>query len=950
MRVIDAESRFSESTQCAGGSQALTEGFLADRSLLDGADRSSARFSGQLAKAGLLLVAALALTVLFAGNANAAYNHVAGPTFEVTTMTNVTAGQIAIDESTGDVYVLGQGGGGGGTGDIEKFTSAGVPSNFSSLGTNVINTTCTSQCLQIAVDNTGGPNQGTIYLSTTGSQTTCCNPEGPNFQSGGIMVFSPAGIQIDQIFERSQFEYDVRSCGVAVDQNGDLLVMHGEGQTNFTYLDKLDIESWSSNPEQVPPVVGTIGGDFSQPCKINENSFGRIYAQSGESPTSTGQVRYWNPDEFGTPDTIGLQVPESLKRTSTQVDPGPGLGFALDGDDNVYVNRTSSPTRIRKFDPDNSLVETFGSGELLQPSGIAVNKSTGVIYAADRSTNVAAKDVHIFNPVLVPDSLTGAFSATDHTEGVLDAEVDPVGGGEIETCKFQYVLQTTFNSSEFGSATDVPCVPGAPLNAATEVEAPITGLTLEQPYKFRVVSSNSNGASNGTVRTFIPHAVINLNTEPATEVEPRTATVNASFTGDGDDTEVFFEYGPTIGYGKTSDADVVTAPTGAQSVSIPLDELELETTYHVRVVAENATGKSTAQDVTFTTPPAVPGVKTNTATPITQDGITLNGEFNGNGMNTKYFFEYGVDTSYGMLSDEVPVDAGSPTGLTPVSSMIENYEGYTTYHYRLVTENSLGTTYGKDQTFTTLDSPLPEIQGTEVSEITSTSAFLSGEVNPNRWATVYLFEWGPTTDYGASTTLENVIEGEGNDFQSVSAPIADLEPGTLYHYRLVAINLTGVTNGPDQTFATPSVPGIETAVASAITETTAHLSTRVLANGSPTSVRFEYGPSLGYGSTTALTPIGADVIAHEVAADLSGLAPGTTYHMRVVAENAIGVTNSSDVDFTTIAAPVERKPETKPIKCKKGFKKVKVKGKTKCKKIKKKHKKKHKKNKGKRNG
>jgi hypothetical protein len=51
--------------------------------------------------------------------------------------------------------------------------------------------------------------------------------------------------------------------------------------------------------------------------------------------------------------------------------------------------------------------------------------------------------------------------------------------------------------------------------------------------------------------------------------------------------------------------------------------------------------------------------------------------------------------------------------------------------------------------------------------------------------------------------------------------------------------------------------------------------------------------------------IPSDSVAHAVKADVSGLAPGTTYHFRLAAETAEGTSNGSDRVFTTaIGAPV----------------------------------------------
>ena len=55
---------------------------------------------------------------------------------------------------------------------------------------------------------------------------------------------------------------------------------------------------------------------------------------------------------------------------------------------------------------------------------------------------------------------------------------------------------------------------------------------------------------------------------------------------------------------------------------------------------------------------------------------------------------------------------------------------------------------------------------------------------------------------------------------------------------------------------------------------------------------------------------------------LSGLAPGTTYHFRVVATNGIGTTNGADQTFTTSPASAGGNgsgPPPAAQKCKAGF-------------------------------
>ena len=66
-------------------------------------------------------------------------------------------------------------------------------------------------------------------------------------------------------------------------------------------------------------------------------------------------------------------------------------------------------------------------------------------------------------------------------------------------------------------------------------------------------------------------------------------------------------------------------------------------------------------------------------------------------------------------------------------------------------------------------------------------------------------------------------------------------------------------------------------------------------NGRPTTARFEYGTTTAYGTTTPLVA-NAD---GPLEAAIGGLAPSTTYHVRVVAESAMGTKRSADRTFTT---------------------------------------------------
>jgi hypothetical protein len=63
---------------------------------------------------------------------------------------------------------------------------------------------------------------------------------------------------------------------------------------------------------------------------------------------------------------------------------------------------------------------------------------------------------------------------------------------------------------------------------------------------------------------------------------------------------------------------------------------------------------------------------------------------------------------------------------------------------------------------------------------------------------------------------------------------------------------------------------------------------------------FQHGTSTAYGASTARQGVGAAITPRAVTSTVSGLTPGTTYHFRIVAENAGGTSYGADQTFTTL--------------------------------------------------
>ena len=328
-------------------------------------------------------------------------------------------------------------------------------------------------------------------------------------------------------------------------------------------------------------------------------------------------------------------------------------------------------------------------------------------------------------------------------------------------------------------------------------------------------------------------------------------------------------------------------------------------------------------DIAVFAPLPLPTVTTATVENPGSTSVTVTGHVHphvgGNGVDRQ--FVSGTDTTYDLGS--VPCSPGTPlSGPTDVSAELSGLTPFITYHYRLVAigANDFGLpSYSSDRTFTPGPSLTPTIDATSFSDVTSTTVTLGAQINPNLAPTTYIFQYGTDTSYGSQTIAGDSIGSDGVD-HAVSNAVSGLQPATTYHFRVVAVNLNGVVDGPDRTFVTPSSPSVAGATASGVTSTTATLNVIIRPGYQPTTYHFEYGLTDHYGSsTTESASVGSDNAVYPVSASISNLAPLTLYHFRGVATNAIGTTDGPDPTFATLSgAPVVTLPPA-TLTCKKGF-------------------------------
>ncbi|MEO8686778.1 MAG: hypothetical protein ABI611_01000, partial [Solirubrobacteraceae bacterium] len=147
-------------------------------------------------------------------------------------------------------------------------------------------------------------------------------------------------------------------------------------------------------------------------------------------------------------------------------------------------------------------------------------------------------------PATPPVATTGAAESLTQTGATLTGTIDRNGGAT--TYHFEYGT-----SAAYGLTTAETPVPDGGTDPVT-VKVPITGLTRDTLYHYRLVATNPAGISRGADRSFRtvpgprPPAVT---ATAARDVNSRGARLITTADPNGLDTSVRFEYGRTTGYG-----------------------------------------------------------------------------------------------------------------------------------------------------------------------------------------------------------------------------------------------------------------------------------------------------------------------------------------------------------------------------------------------------------------
>jgi len=99
-------------------------------------------------------------------------------------------------------------------------------------------------------------------------------------------------------------------------------------------------------------------------------------------------------------------------------------------------------------------------------------------------------------------------------------------------------------------------------------------------------------------------------------------------------------------------------------------------------------------------------------------------------------------------------------------------------------------------------------------------------------------------------------------------------------------------------------PAVTTGGVAKLTPSTVSLLGKVNPSSADTAYFFQYGTTKLYGAQTAPVAAGGGATTLNVVADVGALAPATTYHYRLVAQNRLGITRGADRTFKTRNQPL----------------------------------------------
>lgn len=577
---------------------------------------------------------------------------------------------IAVDNATGAVYVTEENvDPGNSSPELVKFHADGTPWEFAGSGTNRL--PLNSFGASVAVDNSGGSSQGTVYVGEPASVI-------PGGQLSQLRAFDESGSLLwKQIVPEQVWD-------LAVDQDGDLWTFSYVGSHIHEY-------DTSSNP----PVELTsyeAGEVFTADVDASEN----LYLNQ---PV---ELEKWVGGAFDS-----LIDPSSRE---VSVDQSSATGHVF----------TSDFGNFTEFDADGNEVGTYASqflsgGEFLsEVRAIAFNPASNRLYMLAGSQTWPSQSLAAPPKVLV-------FGAPQ-SGTVPDVAIEPASGVGVSSAQFSGTVNPQGTANEWyfewkkeGSAwLAADSSPAQPLPSdATDhtVEFTAESLRGNTTYEVRLVAMNTanslrSWSSAEPFTTTTAAAAPSVTIEPASDVTIDSAKIAGTVDPEGDtaDWSVQLSTDPTCSEGFIDQPveNLTPGTSSAEPVESTLTGLLPSEHYCARIAATNSVGTAMSGVVEFTTEPVAPDqLEPIGVAPRLDTSARLNARVNPRGEDLTYHFEYSSDdgASWQTLPDEVE-QSGARSQIV-ISQEASGLQPNTTYLFRVTIENPVGGGQSDERSFST---------------------------------------------------------------------------------------------------------------------------------------------------------------------------------------------------------------------------------------------------------
>ena len=385
---------------------------------------------------------------------------------------------VAVNEATGEVYVLDQG-----DGRVERFSSTGAyeaqfdgsetPAKAFAFGAIplpagiAVDNSCFFKKLSAGDCSAADPSDGDVYVTDPGN--------------GVVDKFSREGVYLGQLQEASgeaafKFEPldDKPIDGVGVDANG-MVWVYQAGHT-YGVVDSFtdaDLNTFIASGELRS---GSLGG-FNNPGFAVDGEDDLYARRKGEIFTVTkfsgSGLEKGEPPSY--PILVEPFYPEETSAVAVDLSSG-----------EVFLDNVGS---VSALSTSGSLEERIGAGILVNGSGLAVSHANESVYVVDAATSM----VDIFAPEPPSKPTVQGESVVDVTgnSATFGAEINPRGGAT--EYHFEYGRCTTLvtcASSAYEESAPVPDGPAGSDFEVHSVSAHRQDLLAGTVYHFRVVVHN----------------------------------------------------------------------------------------------------------------------------------------------------------------------------------------------------------------------------------------------------------------------------------------------------------------------------------------------------------------------------------------------------------------------------------------------------------------------------